>query len=154
MNLEFKQYTGTKTIQAMPMTKAEAETLLGKSITPAVPCEDGYLVEYPDGYRSWCPAPEFLAAYRISETHADRMAIELEDLGRRICKATDAIYSKGAPAMTKEERNNLSIQLEIMRKYFHILNARYLRARERQAHREEIEFLKSQYGGDGEGAES
>lgn len=52
MELNFKTYTGTKTIKAVPMEKTEAEKLLGKSITPVTPGAEGYLVEYPDGYRS------------------------------------------------------------------------------------------------------
>lgn len=52
METNFKTYTGTKTIKAIPMGKAEAEKVLGKSITPATAGMDGYLVEYPDGYRS------------------------------------------------------------------------------------------------------
>ena len=59
MEIKFKQYTGTKTIYAAPMTKVEAEKLLGKSIAPATPSEKGYLVEYPDGYPSWCPPKGF-----------------------------------------------------------------------------------------------
>lgn len=65
MEIEFKQYTGTKTIAAAPMTKADAEKLLGISISPATPGNDGYLVEYPDGYRSWSPAKVFEDAYRV-----------------------------------------------------------------------------------------
>ena len=80
MEANFKTYTGTKTIKAMPMGKAEAEKVLGKSITPATAGMDGYLVEYPDGYRSWSPKHVFENAYRISETYVDRMKIELADL--------------------------------------------------------------------------
>lgn len=45
MELNFKTYTGTKTIKAVPMEKTEAEKLLGKSITPVTPGAEGYLVE-------------------------------------------------------------------------------------------------------------
>lgn len=96
MEIKFKQYTGTKTICAAPMIKADAEKLLGISISPATPGNDGYLVEYPDGYRSWSPAKVFEDAYRVSETHVDRMKIELADLNERICKATRAINTFGA----------------------------------------------------------
>lgn len=119
MELNFKTYTGTKTIKAVPMGKAEAEKVLGKSITPATPGENGYLVEYPDGYRSWSPASAFEDAYRVSETHVDRMKIELADLNERICKATRAINTFGQ--ISNDERLSLSEQLDVMQKYADIL---------------------------------
>lgn len=115
----FKKYTGTKTVCAAPMTKADAEKLLGISISPATPGNDGYLVEYPDGYRSWSPAKVFEDAYRVSETYVDRMKIELVDLNERICSATRAINSFGA--ITKEERWYLKKQLEAMQMYADVL---------------------------------
>lgn len=115
----FKKYTGTKTVCAAPMTKADAEKLLGISISPATPGNDGYLVEYPDGYRSWSPTKVFEDAYRVSETYVDRMKIELVDLNERICSATRAINSFGA--ITKEERWYLKKQLEAMQMYADVL---------------------------------
>lgn len=117
--IEFKQYTGTKTICAAPMTKADAEKVLGVSISPATPGNDGYLVEYPDGYRSWSPAKVFEDAYRVSETHVDRMKIELADLNERICKTTRAINTFGA--ILEEERWYLKKQLDAMRNYADVL---------------------------------
>ena len=122
MEFNFKTYTGTKTIKAVPMEKTEAEKLLGKSITPATPGESGYLVEYPDGYRSWSPASAFEAAYRVSETHVDRMKIELTDLNERICKATRAINAFGT--ISEEERWYLKKQLEAMQMYADSLHDR------------------------------
>ena len=119
MELDFKQYTGTKTIKAVPMEKAEAEKVLGKSITPAKPGENGYLVEYPDGYRSWSPASVFETAYRVSETHVDRMKIELADLNERICKAIRAIFTYGA--VPEAQRWRLGEQIDAMNKYANIL---------------------------------
>lgn len=119
MELNFKTYTGTKTIKAVPMEKAEAEKVLGKTITPATPGENGYLVEYPDGYRSWSPASAFEAAYRVSETHVDRMKIELAELNERICKATMAINTYGA--VPEDQRWRLNDQLEAMQKYAYVL---------------------------------
>lgn len=119
MEIKFKQYTGTKTICAVPMTKADAEKVLGVSISPATPGNDGYLVEYPDGYRSWSPAKVFEDAYRVSETHVDRMKIELADLNERICKATRAINTFGV--VPEDGRWLLKNQLEAMQNYAAIL---------------------------------
>lgn len=119
METNFKTYTGTKTIKAMPMEKDEAEKVLGKYITPATPGTDGYLVEYPDGYRSWSPKKVFEDAYRVSETHVDRMKIELDDLNNRICKATKAINTFGV--VSEEERWHIKKQLDAMRDYAEVL---------------------------------
>lgn len=115
MEIKFKQYTGTTTIKAMPMTKEEAEKVLGKSITPATLGKEGYIVEYPDGYRSWSPKKAFEDAYRVSETYSDRMKIELADLNERICKATRVINTFGA--ISDEKRWLLKKQLNAMQEY-------------------------------------
>lgn len=113
--MDFKKYTGTKTVMAVPMTKTDAEEFLGRTIKPATPGEDGYLVKYPDGYCSWSPAKAFEEAYRISETHIDRMKIELEELNERICKATKTINT--FEALPEDERWYLIKQLEAMNEY-------------------------------------
>lgn len=57
-------YIGTKVVMAMPMTMTEAQKVLGRQIKPATVEEDGYLVEYKDGYKSWSPKSVFDDAYR------------------------------------------------------------------------------------------
>lgn len=57
-------YIGTKVVMAMPMTMTEAQKVLGREIKPATVEEDGYLVEYKDGYKSWSPKSVFYDAYR------------------------------------------------------------------------------------------
>ena len=58
-----KKYIGTKVIKAEPMTVTEAQ-VLGVEIKPATVEENGYLVEYKDGYKSWSPKSVFDDAYR------------------------------------------------------------------------------------------
>ena len=60
---ELDVYVGTKIIKAKPMSRDEADKLLNKDIQPSenIP---GYLVIYPDGYKSWSPQYVFEAAYR------------------------------------------------------------------------------------------
>ena len=58
-----KKFIGTKVIMAEPMTMTEAQKLLGREIKPATDEEDGYLVEYKDGYKSWSPKSVFEEAY-------------------------------------------------------------------------------------------
>lgn len=68
MKKEMKLYTGTKTVKAMPMTMTKAQKMLGREIKPATVEEDGYLVEYKDGYRSWSPKSVFEEAYREADS--------------------------------------------------------------------------------------
>lgn len=127
MEMNFKTYTGTKTIKAMPMNVYDAK-IAGANV-PALyfdvncssydPGADGYLVDYPDGYRSWSPKKVFEEAYSLSETHVDRMKIELTELTERICKATKAILTFGA--ISEEERWYLKKQLNAMSDYAEVL---------------------------------
>ena len=85
-----KQYTGTKTVKAEPMTKGEAyeKNLLKKGVELEGYEKDmaGYCVEYSGGYQSWCPAPIFEAAYKPSESVLDRLRIERDELEERLNK--------------------------------------------------------------------
>ena len=73
-----KKFIGTKVIMAEPMTMTEAQKVLGRELKPATAEEDGYLVEYKDGYKSWSPKSVFEEAYKPCETFLDRMKVELE----------------------------------------------------------------------------
>lgn len=62
-----KKYIGTKVIKAEPMTMKEAQKVLGRKIATLKQVnveENGYLVEYKDGYKSWSPKDVFEEAYR------------------------------------------------------------------------------------------
>lgn len=115
--LIFKTYTGTKTIKATPMGAGEAKRY-GAQITDEVVQNNignnGYLVEYPDGYRSWSPEKQFEEAYKVSETHIDCMRIELANLKENIVKATKEFYSYD---MSLCQRSKLKSQLDAMHKY-------------------------------------
>lgn len=61
-----KKYIGTKVVKAEPMTMKKAQKVLGRKIATLKPVtveENGYLVEYKDGYRSWSPKSVFDEAY-------------------------------------------------------------------------------------------
>ena len=62
-----KKYIGIKVIKAEPMTMKEAQKVLGRKIATLKPVtveENGYLVEYKDGYKSWSPKDVFEESYR------------------------------------------------------------------------------------------
>lgn len=127
MELNFKTYTDTKTIKAVPMDVKHAKGAGANAPNQYFeidnasydPSAEGYLVIYADGYRSWSPKKAFEDAYRVSETYIDRMKIELADLNERICKATRAINTFGQ--ISNDERWSLSEQLDVMQKYADIL---------------------------------
>ncbi len=58
-----KTYIGVKIIKAEPMRSEFAEEVLDRNIESKYN-EDGYLIQYPDGYKSWSPKNVFEGAYR------------------------------------------------------------------------------------------
>ena len=90
-----KKFIGTKVIMAEPMTMIEAQKVLGREIKPATAEEDGYLVEYKDGYKSWSPKEVFDKAYKPFEDFKDRLHIELDELEDRLTKLNVALGKDG-----------------------------------------------------------
>lgn len=115
----FRTYTGTKTVKAAPMGANEAK-LYGAQITDETIHKnignDGYLVEYPDGYRSWSPKKVFEESYRVSETKLDRLKNELADLNERILDAVDSRYNLNR-IISPDDRWALGRQLDHMLEY-------------------------------------
>ena len=101
-----KMYIGTKVIMAEPMTMTEAQKVLGRELKPATIEEDGYLVEYKDGYKSWSPKSVFEEAYKPYETFLDRMKVELED---ELDK-----FDKGDTFIRSEKFNKLSLVARVL----------------------------------------
>lgn len=118
-NQLFKTYTGTKTVKAAPMGANEAK-LYGAQMTEETIHNnignDGYLVEYPDGYRSWSPKKVFEEAYRVSETKLDRLKNELADLNARILDEVDNRYNPNR-IISPDDRWALDRQLDHMLEY-------------------------------------
>ena len=104
---------------------AEAQKVLGREIKPATVEEDGYLVAYKDGYKSWSPKSVFEEAYKPIETFLDRLAIEKQELTVKVdklCKflsMKDVIMKVGSFQFAR-----MTEQLEVMEKYLSILTIR------------------------------
>ena len=168
---ELKQYTGTKTVKAMPMTLGEAEQVLNRHIdTSAVENREqvpGYLVEYGedgDNYRSWSPKEVFERAYRPSETYLDRMLIEYDQLKDRIMKLQAFYLTIGTEYMDMPfnpmiehatlkcqfdfmlERSRLKSQLDNMMAYAKNLGdrIRYAQDKLKEIERTKAEFERKQ----------
>lgn len=119
-----KKYIGTKTIMAMTMEKSEAEKVLNRSLADAKGGEDGYLVEYPDGYKSWSPKETFEEAYKVADTYLDRMRIEYADVKDRVLKLYTFQMSEEFRALPKEKQAKLQAQCGAMSAYVEILGQR------------------------------
>lgn len=119
-----KKNIGTKTIMAMPMAKSEAEKVLNRSLADAKGGEDGYLVEYPDGYKSWSPKETFEEAYKVADTYLDRMRIEYADVKERVLKLHTFLMSEEFRALPKEKQAKLQAQYGAMSAYVEILGQR------------------------------
>lgn len=78
------------------MTRIEAEKLLGRNLTSKGEYgEEGYLVEYENGYQSWSPKEVFDKAYKPFEDFKDRLHIELDELKDRLTKLNVALGKDG-----------------------------------------------------------
>lgn len=119
------KYTGTKTLDAVPMSRGEYNNLRGWTIPENEdPNDPGYKVVYEDGYVSWSPKDTFEKTYRISETPLDRVRNEQEDLEKKLQALT--AFAKGKVFNTLEVRMQvmLSEQIKAMSDYGWILTQR------------------------------
>lgn len=123
-----KQYTGTKTVKAVPMTYGEAHErglIRENAYVEEYNDNKGYHVIYPDGYESWSPAEVFEDAYKLSETPLDRVNIEIADVMSRANKLGDFIYNrnegKDFQAMPLGTRAFLVAQHQTMGAYLTLL---------------------------------
>ena len=119
-----KKYIGTKVIKAEPMTVTEAQ-VLGVEIKPATVEENGYLVEYKDGYKSWSPKSVFDETYKPAETFLDRLAVEQQELTEKVDKLRKFLSLEDAQIKVGSfQFVRMTEQLEAMEKYLNILTRR------------------------------
>lgn len=119
-----KKYIGTKVIKAEPMTVTEAQ-VLGVEIKPATVEENGYLVEYKDGYKSWSPKSVFDETYKPAETFLDRLAVEQQELTEKVDKLRKFLSLEDAQMKVGSfQFVRMTEQLEVMEKYLNILTRR------------------------------
>lgn len=82
-----KKYIGTKEIKAKPMTRGEYNARKGWTMpSNEVASEEGYFVEYPDGYTSWSPKKVFEEAYRECDHMTFGLAIEALKKGEKVAR--------------------------------------------------------------------
>ncbi|WP_352309109.1 hypothetical protein [Psychrobacter sp. W2-37-MNA-CIBAN-0211] len=130
-----KQYTGTKVVNATPMTREAYNHLRGWQVpSDENPLDEGYLVEYMDGgqsntdsydgYVSWSPKDVFEKSYLPSSHPLDRMAIENMQLIERL-KPLDELLAKPQPKFISDKQwTLLHDQRKHMTAYFNTLDER------------------------------
>ena len=112
-----KKYIGTKFIMAEPMTVTEAQ----KVIKPVTGEDDGYLVEYKDGYKSWLPKSVFEEVYKYPDTFLDRLEIELIEISDKIDKLNKFFDTDIFKSLSKQKQTLLQAQFSAMLTYSQIL---------------------------------
>lgn len=81
-------YIGIKQLTAVPMTRATYVQNRGWDLpTNENGDDEGYMVEYPDGYVSWSPKIVFEASYRPMKNMSYSLALELVKKGKRVQRA-------------------------------------------------------------------
>lgn len=83
-----EKYLGVKFVQAEAMTRGEYNGSRGW-VTPVGEnnADEGYVVVYPDGYKSWCPKEQFEKANRRCDAMTFGHAIEAAKAGAKIARA-------------------------------------------------------------------
>lgn len=118
------KFTGTKTVDACKMSRKTAEEIIGRKVRPDsdyIEDEPGYLVRYPDGYKSWSPKKVFEETYRPSETHIERMLIEKEELEKKYLAGRKFTFSEEFAALKDKQKHLLRNQLDQMENYMYTL---------------------------------
>ena len=117
-HIKGKLYTGTKSVLAAPFTRTDAASKLGRNLkSENSDEEEGYLVQYEDGYQSWSPKSTFEKAYKPSGTFVDRMRIELADLHNRIVSLHGFMLSQKYRELSDVEQSMLVRQFTTMHDY-------------------------------------
>lgn len=118
-------YSGIKTVRATPCTKGDAEKALKRDIASNhSDIAPGYLVVYADGYKSWSPKDTFEEVYHPTETYAERMRFEAEQLRSRIQKANAFLLSENGYNIAVSDRELLKRQIYHMLKYLDAIMGR------------------------------
>ena len=84
------KYIRMHQVEAEPMTHGDFMKAMGKTdemMSEQDAKSEGYLVCYPDGYKSWCPKAQFEAAGRPCDGMTFGMAIELMKRGKKVARA-------------------------------------------------------------------
>ena len=79
-----KEYIGIKLLKAQPMTRGDYNKKRGWTIPKDEnPKDEGYIVQYSDGYVSWSPKETFEKSYtEVTEPEFRKAEVTFERSGR------------------------------------------------------------------------
>ena len=126
---KMKQYIGTMTVKAMPMTLREAyehDLFIGDKVefSDNEPDVNGYLVER-DNYQYWTTAEQFEDVCKPSETFLDRLILEYTELIERKDKYNGFLKSEKFKEIDNLSQALLSVQNGIIEQYSCVLEDRF-----------------------------
>ena len=82
-----KSYIGTKQLRAKPMNRLDYNIFRGWNLPENEDGSDeGYIVQYTDGYISWSPVEQFNIAYRSTVGLNFGLALEAMKAGRKVAR--------------------------------------------------------------------
>ena len=83
-----QKYIRCHIIEAEPMTRGEHLKSKGLALVPGSGSESdkGYFIQYPDGYKSWCPKDSFEKAARPVDGMTFGQAIEAMKQGKKVAR--------------------------------------------------------------------
>ena len=119
---EMKKYIGARELWAQPMTADEAVTK-GYEVGNHEH-EEGYEVEYEDGYKSWSPGNVFTNSYVLYESQIDRMYVELSELELKAEKLNEFFTTDEFKTLSVAKQNLIRTQYDAMIAYKEILAER------------------------------
>ena len=81
-------YIRTHIVEAEPMTRGEHLKSKGLKLIPGTGSEsdEGYFIQYPDGYKSWCPKESFEKSGRPIDGMTFGQAIEALKMGKKVSR--------------------------------------------------------------------
>jgi hypothetical protein len=83
----WKKYVRCHQVEACPLTRGDYNKYRGWEMPQNEnPNDKGYLVQYPDGYVSWCPKAQFEAAGRPVDGMTFGQAIEAMKQGKKVAR--------------------------------------------------------------------
>lgn len=84
---DMKEFIGVKIVKAKPMHRSEWLEIDGNPRGITASSEDhGYLVEYDNGYQSWCPKNHFEEANRPTSGMTFGHALEAMKKGKKVAR--------------------------------------------------------------------
>lgn len=126
----FPAYQGKKTVNAVQMDKynfcLKVKNMTIDKIKEEEENQEGYMVVYEDGYKSWSPKNVFEQSYKLCSTPLDRVKIEYDELLKRFNDLTKFLAREDKESIVGSSYSIdlLEDQRKCMRDYINILKKR------------------------------